>query len=326
MPRYNYFFSFLALAPLRFLRTSPFLACLSRSPDCYHGFSGSPHDRNIFFISLLASFVILFASPFINCFLQFILSRSGPALLKLRVPFVSNFTAPPMRRTSFLRRPLSFSTVYLIFLIWSRCHLATFSPFIFFQVAAYTAVNRRPLSPRSAPSPRPESVTSFHPSSPPFARVLSFPALFLHIPSCCPHVLSPSTLRRYYSSFYSSASRVHRFIPYILLVLFGHMSICCIMSRERVYKYKKVLQAEVAAMREHWAFKIEPSVAFKVVFVIHRIFLEQTSLFTANNCHVIKMMHYASFYFIQRKYTLLRQSGRESGYIDLFQTFYYDFT
>lgn len=91
-----------------FLRTSPFLACLSRSPDCYHGFSGSPRDRNIFFISLLAAFVILFASPFINCFLEFILSRSGPALLKLRVPFVSNFTAPPMRRTSFLRRPSHF--------------------------------------------------------------------------------------------------------------------------------------------------------------------------------------------------------------------------
>lgn len=155
-----------------------------------------------------------------------------------------------MRRTSFLRRPSHFQPCISFSLFDLACHLATFSPFIFCQVAAYTAVNRH-LFLCSAPSLHPERVTPFHSSSPPLAHVLSFLALFLHIQSCCPYVLSPSALRRYSSSFYSSASRVRHFILYVLLILFRHMSICCIVSRKRVFKYKKVLRAEVAAMREY---------------------------------------------------------------------------
>lgn len=94
------------LPPPSVLHTLLFLTCLSRSPDCYHGFPGSPLPKNIFFA--ISFPVILFASPFIKCFLRFILSRSGLALLKLRLPFVFNFTAPPMRRTSFLRRSSHF--------------------------------------------------------------------------------------------------------------------------------------------------------------------------------------------------------------------------
>lgn len=113
-----------------------------------------------------------FASPFINCFPQFISSRSGPALLKLRVPFVSNFAAPPMRRTPFLRRPSYSRPCISSSLFDLACHPATFSPFIFFQVAAYIppltvgsfSARRRPfiqnVSPLSTPPRRP-SLTYF---------------------------------------------------------------------------------------------------------------------------------------------------------------------
>lgn len=43
---------------------------------------------------------------------------------------------------------------------------------------------------------------------------------------------------------------MHRFILYIFLVPYGYMSIRCIVSSERVFKYKKVLQAEVVACDE----------------------------------------------------------------------------
>jgi hypothetical protein len=65
-----------------------------------------------------------------------------PRTIKTSRAFVSNFTAPPTRRTSFLRRLSYFLPCVPSPSFDPRCHLAIFSTFIPFQVAAYTAVNR----------------------------------------------------------------------------------------------------------------------------------------------------------------------------------------
>lgn len=167
--------------------------------------------------------------PFINRFLQFILSHGGPALLKLRVPLSltwprappTSCAAPRLLSSSLFRFPLcipsplfDLSTTFLLLL----------HSFIPFPLAAYCAVNRLLLRhlfsfTRRHPFglPHLESVTAL--SSPPFVCASSFLALFpcvfgLVFPVCS-FIVGVT-----YSLSSTSASLVQRFVSHIFPRLF----------------------------------------------------------------------------------------------------------
>lgn len=71
----------------------------------------------------------------------YLVSQWPSALLKLCVPLSLTSLRRLRAAPHFFVVPLIFHRAYPASLIWSRCHLATFSPFIPFQVTAYIAVN-----------------------------------------------------------------------------------------------------------------------------------------------------------------------------------------
>lgn len=165
--------------------------------------------------------------------------------------------------------------MYLIFLIWSRCHLATFSPFIFFKVAAYTAVNRH-LFPCSAPSPHPENVTPFIPPRHPLLAYF----LSLHYFYIYSLVARMFFHRRHYVDI------LHLFIPlhraYIVLfpTFFSspldtclYAALCLANACSNIKKYSKQKSLRWGSIERF--HKGASSAVFKVVFVIHHIFLAQ---------------------------------------------------
>lgn len=169
--------------------------------------------------------------------------------------------------------------MYLIFLIWSRCHLATSSPFIFFQVAAYTAVNRRFFL-CSAPSPHPENVTPSilprHPLLTYFLSLLSLHYFYIY-----------SLVARVFFHHRHYVDILHLFIPLhrAYIVLFPtfflspldtclYAALCFANACSNIKKYSK--QKSLRGGNIERFHKRVSSAVFKVVFVIHHIFLGQT--------------------------------------------------
>lgn len=181
------------------LRASLFSTCLS-CYDYYRGFPRLTILNKYFFLATLCHsvrffFLLAFPLRLYKVFPPVYLISQWLRSIKTLRPFVSNFAARAVYAPHLISSSsLSFSTARVSrppSFDLARCHLATFSPFIPFQVTAYIALNCR-LSmsyffPQSVSVPQFTLFKKCHLSRLPcFARPLSSSALFLHIQSCFP--------------------------------------------------------------------------------------------------------------------------------------------
>jgi len=222
-----------------------------------HSFSDSPLLDKYFVFFFIALSLSFFAFSFINLFPSVYLVSQWPRSIKTLRSFVSNFA---VHCTSFLRRPSHLPCISLS-LIWSRCHLATFSPFILFQVVACTVVIRSLFTSSSSLFSTDLRVLSkkcnfFRSSS--FVCVLSFLDYFYVFS------LAPCTFfHHWHYGFWFS---------YVYNVLFSTfiLSPYAILRFANAYlnKKKEVLQAKIAITKETSIFEKQFSAAFKIIYVI----------------------------------------------------------